>query len=66
MTSSLRTLMPLPRDGAHGEFWLVWDTGLAHHDHVERRAERSGYLEGDGNAAAGKPEHDHVAAAKSV
>jgi len=57
---------PAFADRSHGEFWLVGDSKLAHHDHVERRAERRSDLEGDRHAAAREPEHHRVAAAQPL
>jgi hypothetical protein len=53
---------PVLADGAHREFRLGRRAELADHDHVERRAERPGHLEGHRHTAAGQAEHDHTMA----
>src|SRR5262249_15615639 len=55
---------PALADRSHREFGLIGDSELADDDHIERRAERLGHLEGDRYAAAREPEHYKVAAAR--
>jgi hypothetical protein len=40
------------------------DAQLAHHDHIQRRIQRSGDLESDGNPAAGQAQDDDVGSAQ--
>ena len=47
-------------DGAHGQFALERDAELAHHDHVQRCAQRARDLERDRDPAARQTYHDDV------
>ena len=49
-------------DGSHRQLGLEGHPELPHDDHVERRSEGLGHLEGDGHPATGQPEHHDVAA----
>ena len=51
---------PLLADRAHRELGLAGYSELAHDEHVERCTERDCDRRGDGDAAAGKPEHDRI------
>jgi hypothetical protein len=48
-------------DGAHGQLFVARHAELADDEHVERRAERSCYLERNRHAATGKRQHDRLA-----
>ena len=47
-------------DGADREFRMSGGAELSDQEHVERRLERSGDLEGDGNATSRKSEHHDI------
>ena len=47
-------------DGAESEFALVGNAQLADHDHIERRLERSGHMEGHRDPATRQSQHDRL------
>jgi hypothetical protein len=53
-------------DGADREFRMSWGAELSDQEHVQRRVERSGDLEGDGNATSRKSEYDDVVSLREL
>ena len=53
-------------DGADREFRVFGGAKLSDQEHVERRVERSGDLEGDGNATSRKSEYDDVVSLREL
>ncbi|GLX11389.1 hypothetical protein Misp03_83150 [Microbispora sp. NBRC 16548] len=51
---------PTLADGAESQLRLVWHPELAHHDHIQRRAERLGHLVRHRHPTPGQPQDDHI------